>query len=97
MSNERKLVKVTIETADGNIKTMEVQGVAFATVTREEDCHSHTVGIVGKMAVNDLMALTDCVENQLLDGLKKEVVKDAFDADKISLSDLIKAMFKKED
>jgi hypothetical protein len=92
--NNKPQIKITIEQPNAEPKVIVADGIAFATVTEQEDTHNMRVALIGKLNIPELKALYDTVNNEL-----KQRCQEALDqcisqaSEGMSVKDLINALF----
>lgn len=77
MSNERKMLKITIEAPGKETMVINTHGFAGVALAGEEDEHDSQVMLMGSFNVPALITLHGGIED-LLNTIRKETVKDFF-------------------
>ena len=78
-----KKIKITVESADGGIRSMTANGIAAAILSdgKDEDHHSIQVLICGNMSVQDLVHLHDAVTTEMTERLEEVILSELAPAD----------------
>lgn len=70
---KKAMVKVTIESSQGNVRTIECDGIAFTAITERENGHEANCGIVGSMSITDLFVLENATQGDLCSNIRKNI------------------------